>query len=75
MDSSGLQISCTNQLFLGLVSCTRRRFNAWGPQRFKPPHHQVLLRLVPTVFPMFYLSAFKLHVGVGKQLESLMRRF
>ena len=35
----------------------------------------LLLGSMLFVIPMFYLSIFKLPVGVGKQLEGLMRRF
>ena len=35
----------------------------------------VLLRSVHTMIPIFYLSVFKLPIGVEKRLEGLMRQF
>ena len=37
--------------------------------------HLVLWRSVLSAIPIFYLSVFLLPIGVGKQLEGLMRRF
>ena len=49
-----------------------RMLKGWKVRLLLQGGHLVLLWFV---FPMFYLSIFKLPMSVGKQLEGLMRRF
>ena len=64
--------------YLGLTACDKlgRRLEGWEARLlFRRRGHLPPLRLVFFAIPMFYLSVFKLPVGVGKWLESLLWRF
>ena len=51
------------------------RLGGWHAKLLLRGGRLVLLHSVLTAIPIFYLYVFKLPIGVGKRLESLMRQF
>ena len=58
-----------------VIEKVERRLEGWQAKLLSSGGRLVLLCSVLAAIPIFYLSVFKLHIGVGKRLEGLMRRF
>ena len=58
-----------------MIEKVKRRLEGWHVKILSRGGSLVLLRSVLTAIPIFYLSVYKLPIGVGKRLEGLIRRF
>lgn len=58
-----------------VVEKIRRRLSSWDSSHLSLGGKVVLLKSVPYALPIFYLSFFRVPVGVTNQIEILFRRF
>ena len=58
-----------------VIEKVERRLEGWQAKLLSRGGRLVLLYSVLVAILIFYLSIFKLSIGVGKRLEGLMRRF